>query len=66
MQIADSWVDVTSVNFNIKTFYEDNIFGRQDILQFLSGEFKDYKYVKISTAITGTLTTINPRVARET
>ena len=26
--------------------YEDEIFGRQDILQFFSGESKDYKYVK--------------------
>ena len=25
---------------------EDEIFDRQDILQFFSGEFKDYKYVK--------------------
>ena len=42
----DSWVDVTSVNFNSKKVHEDEIFGRQDILQFFSGEFKDYKYVK--------------------
>ena len=41
-----SWVDVTSVNFNSKKVNEDEIFGRQDILQFFSGEFKDYKYVK--------------------
>ena len=43
---TDSWVDVTSVNFNSKKAYEDEIFVRQDILQFYSGEFKDYKYVK--------------------
>ena len=39
---TDSWLDVTSV----KKVYEDEIFGRQDILQFFSGEFKDYKHVK--------------------
>ena len=43
---TDSWVDVTSVNFNSKKVYEDEIFGRQDILQFFSGEL-DYKYVKV-------------------
>ena len=43
---TDTLVDVTSVNFNSKKVYEDEIFGRQDILQFFSGEFKDYKYVK--------------------
>ena len=43
---TDSWVDVTSVKFNSKKVYEVNIFGRQDTLQFLSGEFKYYKYVK--------------------
>ena len=40
------YIDVTSVNFNSKKIYEDEIFGRQDILQFFSGEFIDYKYVK--------------------
>ena len=44
----DSWGDVTSVNFNSKKTYEDEIFVRQDILQFFSGEFKDYAYVKSS------------------
>ena len=29
-----------------KTVHEDKMFGQQDILQFLSGGFKDYKYVK--------------------
>ena len=43
---TDSWVDVTSVNFNSKNVNEDEMFGRQDILQFFSGEFKDYKHVK--------------------
>ena len=43
---TDTLVDVTSVNFNSKKVYEDEIFGRQDILQFFSGEFKVYKYVK--------------------
>ena len=43
---TDSWVDATSINFNSKKVNEDEIFGQQDILQFFSGEFKDYKYVK--------------------
>ena len=34
------------MHFNSKKVYEDEIFGRQDILQFFSGESKDYKYVK--------------------
>ena len=42
----DSCVDVTSVNFNSKNVYEDEIFSQQDILQFFSGESKDYKYSK--------------------
>ena len=33
-------------NWVTKKVYEDEIFGRQDILQFFSGEFKDYNYVK--------------------
>ena len=32
------WVEVTSVNFNSKKAYEDEIFSRQDVLQFFSGE----------------------------
>ena len=43
---TDSWVDVISVNFNSKKVHEDDIFVRQDILQFFSGESKDYKYLK--------------------
>ena len=43
---TDSWVDVISVNFNSKKNHEDNIFDRQNILQFFSGVSKDYKYVK--------------------
>ena len=42
----DSWVDVISVNFNSKKVHEDDIFIRQDILQFFSVESKDYKYLK--------------------
>ena len=42
----DTLVDVTSVNFNSKNVYEDKIFDRQNILQFFSGEFKDFNYVK--------------------
>ena len=41
---TDSRYDITSVNFNSKN--EDDIFVRQDILQFFSGESKDYKYLK--------------------
>ena len=37
-----------------KKVYEDEIFGRQDILQFFSGEFKDYKYEKFPQTL-GTL-----------
>ena len=33
---TDSWVDVTSVNFDSQKVHEDNIFERQNILQFLS------------------------------
>ena len=43
--LTDSWVDITSVNFNSKKVYEDEIFGRQDILQSFSGESKDDKYM---------------------
>ena len=52
---TDSWVDVTLttslwwrhfVNFNSKKVDEDDIFVRQDILQFFSVESKDYKYLK--------------------
>ena len=45
----DSWFDVTSVNFNSQNVHEDNIFERQDILQFLSQDSKYYKYVKSPT-----------------
>ena len=41
---TDSCVDVNSVNFNSKK--GNKLFGRQDILQFWSGVFKYYKYVK--------------------
>ena len=34
----------TCVNFSNKKVYEDEFFGRQDILQFLSGESKYLKY----------------------
>ena len=44
---TDTLVDISSVSFMFsKKVYEDEIFGRQDILQFFSVEFKDYKYVK--------------------
>ena len=37
---TDSRYDITSVNFNSKKVHEDDIFVRQDILQFFSGESK--------------------------
>ena len=52
---TDSRYDITSVNLNSKKVYEDQIFGRQDILQFFSGESKDYKYVKFRSDVIGTL-----------
>ena len=41
---TDSRYDITSVNFNSEKVHEDDIFVLQDILQFFSGESKDYKY----------------------
>ena len=35
---TDSSYDITSVNFNSEKVHEDDIFVRQDILQFSSGE----------------------------
>ena len=43
-----SGYDITSVNFNSEKVHEDDIFLRQDTLQFLSRESKDYKYLKSS------------------
>ena len=40
--VTDSRYDVTSVNCKSEKVHEDNIFVRQDILQFFSGESKDY------------------------
>ena len=40
------WTSLLSTLTAKKSLYEDEIFVRQDILQFFSGEFKDYKYVK--------------------
>ena len=53
---TDSWVDVISVNFNSKKVYEDEIFGRQDKLQFFSRESKDYKCLRNILGVSGTLT----------
>ena len=52
---TDCWLGVTSVNFNSKKVHEDEIFGRQDILHFFSGEFSDYKYVKFPQTYRGIL-----------
>ena len=38
---TDSHYDITSVNFNSANVHEDDIFVRQDILQFFSEESKD-------------------------
>ena len=43
---TDTWVDVISVSFNSKKVYKDEIFVRQDKLQFISRESKDYKMFK--------------------
>ena len=43
---TDTLVDVISVSFNSKKVYEDEIFARQDKLQFLSRESKDYKCLR--------------------
>ena len=43
---TNSGVDATSVTFKSKKVHEDEIFNRQDILQFFSEVSKDYKYVK--------------------
>ena len=48
---TDSWFDVTSVNFNSQKVHKNKIFELQDILQFLSQDYKYYKYVKSSTMI---------------
>ena len=45
---TDSRYDINSVNFNSEKVHEDDIFVRQDILQFFSGESKEYKYLKSS------------------
>ena len=37
---------IASVNFNSEKVHEDDIFVRQDVLHFFSGESKDYKYLK--------------------
>ena len=37
---TDSRYDITSINFNSEKVHEDDIFVRQDILQFFSPEFK--------------------------
>ena len=42
----DSRFDVTSVQFNSEKVHEDDIFVRQDILQFFSEESKDYRHLK--------------------
>ena len=43
---TDSRYDITSVNFNSEKVHQDDIFVRQDILQFFSEESKDHNYLK--------------------
>ena len=38
-----SYFDITSSNFDSEKVHGDYIFGRQDLLYFFSGKFKDYK-----------------------
>ena len=45
---TDSRYDITSIKFNSKKVHEYDIFGRQDILQFASGESKDYTHFNVS------------------
>ena len=56
---TDSWVDVISANFNSKKVYEDEIFGRQDTLQFFSRESKDYKCLRKIFGVSGTLSDVS-------
>ena len=52
---TDTWVDVISVSFNSKKVYKlDEIFGRQDKLQFISREY--YKCLRKNFGVRGTLT----------
>ena len=51
----DTLVDVISVNFNSKKVYEDEIFSRQDKLQFFPRESKDYKCLRKMFGVRGTL-----------
>ena len=54
---TDTLVDVTSVNFNSKNVYEDEIFGRQDITMFLR-RIQWLQICKIPTDVRGTLKSI--------
>ena len=44
---TDSLVDITSVNFNSKKVYEDELFGRQDILQFFLWRIQRLQFFKV-------------------
>ena len=54
---TDSHFDITSISFNSKKVYEDEIFNQQEILKFFSWESKDYKCLK-SSQMLYTLTSI--------
>ena len=43
---TNSLFDITSVNFHREKVYENEIFGRQDTLQFFLGESKNYNCLK--------------------
>ena len=56
---TDSRYEVTAVNFNSKNVYEDETFGRQDILQFYSGEFQRIQVFNVAKTYTFLLKLIN-------
>ena len=49
------WLTSLPSTLTAKKVYEDEILGRQDVLQSFSGKFKGYKYVKFPD-VRGTLT----------
>ena len=49
------WLTSLPSTLTPKKKSEDEIFGRQDILQFFSGEFKGFKYVQFSIDVRRTL-----------
>ena len=56
---TDSCLHFTSVTINSKNVHKDVMFGWQGILQFSTGVFKDFKYVKFQKNRIVTLKMIN-------